>query len=79
MTGPAGGALLGRAGWTVQRGRGDVRALARAVTAMVVLAQVLWLGPAPHYWGEAVVLLAVGALLTAALTAGLARADVHRY
>ncbi|MFJ8503737.1 DUF6518 family protein [Streptomyces avermitilis] len=79
VAGLAGGPLLGWAGWTVRRGRGDVRAVAGAVIAMVVLGEGLWLGLALHYWGEAVVFLAVGALLTAFLSVYLARAGVHRY
>ncbi|MEU2336077.1 DUF6518 family protein [Streptomyces sp. NPDC013172] len=78
--GLAGGPLLAWAGWTVRRGRGDVvRPVAGAVIAMVVLGEALWLGLALHYWGEAVVFLAVGVLLTASLTACLARDGVHRY
>lgn len=77
--GLAGGPLLGWAGWTVRRGRGDVRAVAGAVIPMVVLGEGLWLGLALRYWGEATVFLAVGALLTALLTVYLARAGVHRY
>ncbi|MEU2774063.1 DUF6518 family protein [Streptomyces sp. NPDC007162] len=78
--GLTGGPLLGWAGWTVRRGQGDVvRAVAGAVIAMVVLGEALWLGLALHYRGEAVVFLVVGALLTASLTACLARAGVRRY
>ncbi|WP_433556321.1 DUF6518 family protein [Pseudonocardia xinjiangensis] len=77
--GLAGGPLLGWAGWTVRRGRGDVRAVAGAVITMVVLGEALWLGLSLHYWGEAAVYLAVGALLTAFLTVYLARAGVRRY
>lgn len=79
VAGLTGGPLLGWAGWTVRRGRGDVRAVAGAVIAMVVLGEALWLGLALHYWGEAAVFLTVGALLTALLTVYLARAGVHRY
>ncbi|WP_033328978.1 DUF6518 family protein [Streptomyces yerevanensis] len=79
MAGLAGGPLLGWAGWTVRRGRGDVRAVAGAVIAMVTLGEALWLGLALHYWGEAAVFMAVGALLTALLTIYLARAGVQRY
>ena len=79
VAGLAGGPLLGWAGWTVRRGRGDVRAVAGAVVPMVVLGEGLWLGLALGYWGEATVFLAVGALLTALLTVYLARAGVHRY
>lgn len=76
--GLAGGPLLGWAGWTVRRGQGEVRAVAGAVVAMVVLGEGLWLGLALDYWGEAVVFLSVGALLTALLTVYLARAGVAR-
>ncbi|MFG2025708.1 DUF6518 family protein [Streptomyces sp. NPDC048825] len=79
MAGLAGGPLLGWAGWTVRRGRGNVRAVAEAVIAMVTLGEALWLGLALHYWGEAAVFMAVGALLTALLTIYLARAGVQRY
>ncbi|MFD8078472.1 DUF6518 family protein [Streptomyces sp. NPDC059718] len=77
--GLAGGPLLGWAGWTVRRGRGDVRAVAGAVIATVVPGEGLWLGLALHYWGEAAVFLTVGALVTVLLTVYLARAGVHRY
>jgi hypothetical protein len=77
--GLAGGPLLGWAGWTVRRGRGDVRAVAGAVIAMVVPGEAAWLGLTLHYWGQAAVFLAVGALLTALLTVYLARAGVHHY
>ncbi|MFE9451887.1 DUF6518 family protein [Streptomyces sp. NPDC006739] len=79
VAGLAGGPLLGWAGWTVRRGRGDVRAAAGAAIATVVLGEALWLGLTLHYRGEAVAFLAVGALLTALLTVYLARAGVHRY
>ncbi|MFD4603831.1 DUF6518 family protein [Streptomyces sp. NPDC058464] len=79
LAGLIGGPLLGWAGWTVRRGRGDVRAVAAAVITMVVLGEGLGLGLGLHYWGEAVVFLAVGALLTALLTVYLVRAGVHRY
>jgi hypothetical protein len=79
VAGLAGGPLLGWAGWTVRRGRGAVRAVAGAAIAMVVLGEGLWLGLALHYWGEATVFLAVGALLTTLLTVYLARAGVQRY
>ncbi|CAM5295540.1 DUF6518 family protein [Streptomyces aurantiogriseus] len=79
VTGLAGGPLLAWAGWTVRRGRGDVRAVAGAVIAMVVLGEALWLGLALRHWGEAAAFLAAGALLTAVLTVYLARAGVHRY
>lgn len=79
VAGLAGGPLLGWAGWTLRRGRGDVRAVAGAVVATVVLGEALWLALALHYWGEAVVFLAAGALLTALLTVYLARAGVRRY
>ncbi|WP_211175252.1 hypothetical protein [Pseudonocardia xinjiangensis] len=46
---------------------------------MVVLGEALWLGLSLHYWGEAAVYLAVGALLTTFLTVYLARAGVRRY
>lgn len=46
---------------------------------MVTLGEALWLGMALHYWGEAAVFMAVGALLTALLTIYLARAGVQRY
>ncbi|MFE2420945.1 DUF6518 family protein [Streptomyces hokutonensis] len=77
--GVAGGPLLGWAGWTVRRGRGDIRAVAGAAIAMVVLGEALWLGLALHYWGEAAAFLAVGALITLVLTVCLARAGVRRY
>ncbi|MER6685718.1 DUF6518 family protein [Streptomyces olivaceoviridis] len=79
VAGLVGGPLLGWAGWTVRRGRGDLRAVAGAVIAMVVLGEGAWLGLTLHYWGEAAVFLIVGALLTALLTAYLARAGVRRY
>lgn len=74
VAGLAGGPLLGWAGWTVRHGRGTARATAGAAIAMVVLGEGLWLGLTLRYWGEAAVYLAVGALLTAALTVFLARA-----
>jgi hypothetical protein len=46
---------------------------------MVVLGEGLWLGLTLRYRGEAAVYLAVGALLTAALTVFLARAGVRRF
>ncbi|MGY4921293.1 DUF6518 family protein [Streptomyces sp. 900105755] len=79
MAGLAGGPLLGWAGWTVRRGQGDIRAVAGAVIPMVVLGEGLWFGLALHYWDDAAVFLAVGALLTAFPTAYLARARVRRY
>ncbi|MFF5140689.1 DUF6518 family protein [Streptomyces sp. NPDC013157] len=79
VAGLAGGPLLGWAGWTVRRGRGDIRAVAGAVTTMVVLGEGLWFGLTLHYRGDAAVFLAVGALLTALLTAYLARAGAQRY
>ncbi|MFC5953881.1 DUF6518 family protein [Streptomyces pratens] len=79
VAGLAGGPVLGWAGWTVRRGRGDVRAVAGAVIAMVVLGEGLWLGLALGYWTEAVVFLAVGMLLTAFLTYRLARAREPRF
>lgn len=77
--GLAGGPLLGWAGWTVRRGRGDLRAVAGAVIAMVVLGEGLWLGLALRYWETAFVFLAAGVLLAALLTVYLARAGVRRY
>ncbi|MFI2211654.1 DUF6518 family protein [Streptomyces sp. NPDC020141] len=79
VAGLIGGPLLGWAGWTVRRGRDDLRPMAGAVIAMVVLGEGGWLGLGLHYWGEAVAFLTVGALLTALLTVYLARAGVHRY
>ncbi|MFF4114205.1 DUF6518 family protein [Streptomyces sp. NPDC001714] len=79
VAGLAGGPLLGWAGWTVRRGQGDLRAVAGAVITMVVLGEGLWFGLVLHYWGDATVFLTVGALLTALLTAYLARAGVYRY
>lgn len=79
VAGLAGGPLLGWAGWTVRHGRGTARATAGAAIAMVVLGEGLWLGLTLRYWGEAAVYLAVGALLTAALTVFLARAGVCRF
>ncbi|MFF7212943.1 hypothetical protein ACFZAU_20775 [Streptomyces sp. NPDC008238] len=70
---------MGWAGWTARHGRGDVRAVAGAVIGTVVPGEGLWLGLTLHYWGEATVFLAVGALLTALLTVCLARAGVRRY
>ncbi|WP_405765004.1 DUF6518 family protein [Actinacidiphila glaucinigra] len=78
-TGLAGGPLLGWAGWTVRRGRGDARPLAGAVIAMVVPGEGLWLGLSLHCWGEAAGFLAVGAVSTVLLTVYLARAGVRRY
>ncbi|WP_432057049.1 DUF6518 family protein [Streptomyces sp. bgisy022] len=78
VAGLAGGPLLGWAGWTVRRGSGQARAVAGAVVAMVVLGEGLWFGLALHYWTEAAVFLAVGALLTAVLTTYLVRARVFR-
>ncbi|MFD8716937.1 DUF6518 family protein [Streptomyces sp. NPDC059629] len=79
VAGLAGGPLLGWAGWTVRRGQGDMRAVTGAVITMVVLGEGLWLGLGLHYWGDAAVFLAVGALLTALVTAYLARGGVQRY
>ncbi|MFF2022241.1 DUF6518 family protein [Streptomyces sp. NPDC058171] len=79
VAGLVGGPLLGWAGWTVRRGRGDLRPVAGAVIAMVVLGEGCWLGLALNYWGEAVAFLTVGVLLTALLTVYLARAGVRRY
>lgn len=79
LAGLAGGPLLGWAGWTVRRGQGDLRPVAGAVITMVVLGEGLWLGLDLRYWTDAAVFLAVGALLTALLTAYLARAGAHRY
>ncbi|WP_395758755.1 DUF6518 family protein [Streptomyces althioticus] len=77
--GLAGGPLLGWGGWTVRHGRGDARAAAGAAVTMVVLGEGLWLGLTLHYWGEAAVYLAVGALLTAGLSLYLVRAGVRRW
>lgn len=52
VAGLAGGPLLGWAGWTVRRARGDLRAVAGAVIAMVVLGEGLWLGLGLRYWGR---------------------------
>jgi hypothetical protein len=79
VAGLAGGPLLAWAGWTVRRGRGDLRAVAGAAIPMVVLGEASWLGLTLRYWAQAAVFLAVGALLTALLTAYLARAGVRRY
>ncbi|MFD5554775.1 DUF6518 family protein [Streptomyces sp. NPDC127068] len=79
VAGLVGGPILGWAGWTVRRGRGDLRPVAGAVIAMVVLGEGCWLGLALNYWGEAVAFLTVGVLLTALLTVYLARAGVRRY
>ncbi|WP_055695466.1 DUF6518 family protein [Streptomyces prasinopilosus] len=79
VAGLAGGPLLGWAGWTVRRGRGNVRAVAGAVIAMVVLGEGLWLGLELRYWTEAAVFLAVGVLLTAFLTFRLARSREPRF
>jgi hypothetical protein len=79
VAGLIGGPLLGWAGWTVRRARGDARAVAGAVIATVVLGEGLWLGLGLHYWGEAVVFLTVGVLLTALLAVYLARTGAHRY
>ncbi|MFJ3137438.1 DUF6518 family protein [Streptomyces sp. NPDC086843] len=79
VAGLAGGPLLGWGGWTVRYGQGAVRATAGAAVAMVVLGEGLWVGLTLHYWGEAVVFLAVGALLTALLTVHLARAGERRF
>ncbi|MFF5408486.1 DUF6518 family protein [Streptomyces misionensis] len=78
-TGTCGGLLLGWAGWTVRRGEGGLRAVAGAVTTMVVLGEGLWYGLGLHYRADAAVFVTVGALLTALLTAYLARAGVQRY
>ncbi|MEU3947448.1 DUF6518 family protein [Streptomyces sp. NPDC029526] len=78
VAGLAGGPLLGWAGWTVRRGSGQVRAVAGAVVAMVVLGEGLWFGLALHYRTEATVFLAAGVLLTAVLTTYLVRARVPR-
>ncbi|MGW1618490.1 DUF6518 family protein [Streptomyces sp. NPDC002172] len=79
VAGLAGGPLPGWAGWTVRRGLGDVRAVAGAVITMVVLGEGLWFGLGLRYRDDAAVFLTVGALLTALLTAYLARAGVYRY
>ncbi|WP_405193086.1 DUF6518 family protein [Streptomyces anulatus] len=79
VAGLAGGPLLGWAGWTVRRARGDLRAVAGAVIAMVVLGEGLWLGLGLRYWGEAAVFLTVGVLLAALLTVYLARTGARRY
>ncbi|WP_030752847.1 DUF6518 family protein [Streptomyces griseus] len=77
--GLAGGPLLGWAGWTVRRARGDLRAVAGAIIAMVVLGEGLWMGLGLRYWGTAAVFLIAGALLAALLTVYLARTGAHRY
>lgn len=79
VAGLAGGPLLAWAGWTVRRGHGGLRAVAGAVIPTVVLGEAAWLGLTLHYWTQAAVFLAVGALLTALLTAYLARAGAPRY
>ncbi|MEV7654739.1 DUF6518 family protein [Streptomyces anulatus] len=79
VAGLAGGPLLGWAGWTVRRARGDLRAVAGAVIAMVVLGEGLWMGLGLRYWGEAAVFLTVGVLLAALLTVYLARTGARRY
>ncbi|MGX2996487.1 DUF6518 family protein [Streptomyces sp. JNUCC 64] len=79
VAGLVGGPLLGWAGWTVRRGRGDLRPIAGAVIAMVVLGEAGWLGLGLRYWGEAVAFLTVGVLLTAFLTVYLARTGARRY
>ncbi|MFG3532483.1 DUF6518 family protein [Streptomyces sp. NPDC047917] len=79
VAGLTGGPLLGWAGWTVRRARGDLRAVAGAVIAMVVLGEGLWLGLGLRYWGTAVVFLTVGVLLAALLTVYLARTGARRY
>lgn len=79
VVGLAGGPLLGWAGWTVRRARGDLRAVAGAVIAMVVLGEGLWMGLGLRYWGEAAVFLTVGVLLAALLTVYLARTGARRY
>ncbi|NDZ61316.1 DUF6518 family protein [Streptomyces anulatus] len=79
VAGLAGGPLLGWAGWTVRRARGDLRAVAGAVIAMVVLGEGLWMGLGLRYWGEAAVFLTVGGLLAALLTVYLARTGARRY
>ncbi|KAB1976638.1 DUF6518 family protein [Streptomyces triticiradicis] len=79
VAGLIGGPLLGWAGWTVRRARGDARAVAGAVITTVVLGEGLWLGLGLHYWGEAVVFLTVGVLLTALVTVYLARTGARRY
>ncbi|MGV9951623.1 hypothetical protein ACWDU0_06920 [Streptomyces cellulosae] len=73
------GLLLGWATYTLYGTQGDRRAVAGAAVTMVVLGEGLWLGVKLHYWGEATVFLAVGALLTAGLSAYLARAGVRRW
>ncbi|MFJ2224470.1 DUF6518 family protein [Streptomyces anulatus] len=79
VAGLTGGPLLGWAGWTVRRARGDLRAVAGAVIAMVVLGEGLWMGLGLRYWGEAAVFLTVGALLAVLLTVYLARTGARRY
>ncbi|MEU8668959.1 DUF6518 family protein [Streptomyces anulatus] len=79
VAGLTGGPLLGWAGWTVRRARGDLRAVAGAVIAMVVLGEGLWMGLGLRYWGEAAVFLTVGALLATLLTVYLARTGARRY
>ncbi|GAA2241162.1 hypothetical protein GCM10010232_30250 [Streptomyces amakusaensis] len=79
VAGLIGGPLLGWAGWTVRRGRGDLRPVAGAVVAMVVLGEGGWLGLGLRYWGEAVAFLTAGVLLTALLTVYLARTGARRY
>lgn len=79
VAGLTGGPLLGWAGWTVRRARGDLRAVAGAVIAMVVLGEGLWMGLGLRYWGEAAVFLTVGVLLAALLTVYLARTGARRY
>ncbi|MFI1191203.1 DUF6518 family protein [Streptomyces californicus] len=78
VAGLTGGPLLGWAGWTVRRGRGDLRAVAGAVVAMVVLGEGLWMGLGLRYWGEAAAFLTAGALLAAFLTVYLARTGARR-
>ncbi|MEV5260041.1 DUF6518 family protein [Streptomyces anulatus] len=79
VAGLTGGPLLGWAGWTVRRARGDLRVVAGAVIAMVVLGEGLWMGLGLRYWGEAAVFLTVGALLATLLTVYLARTGARRY
>ncbi|MCC8476878.1 DUF6518 family protein [Streptomyces globisporus] len=79
VAGLAGGPLLGWAGWTVRRARGDLRAVAGAIVAMVVLGEGLWLGLALRYWETAVVFLGAGVLLATLLTVYLARTGARRY